>query len=61
MLPFLNIIVAFYPELIDSALFLFRLIEMQVVLAELLDAFELSPAAGNVEISRAFTSIMTPM
>ena len=34
---------------------------MQIVLAELLEAFEISPASGNVDIARAFTGLMAPM
>jgi hypothetical protein len=34
---------------------------MQAILAALVENFEFSPPAGNIEIRRAFTTIMSPM
>jgi hypothetical protein len=37
------------------------MLEMQVMLAELIENFEFSPPPGNVEIVRAVTTVMCPM
>lgn len=40
---------------------LYRVLEMQTVLFELLENFEFSPPPGNVEILRVNVGVMEPM